>query len=353
LNRQVRGRSQRAAPGRLTGTLHSKGHGGTGCGTAPHRVILRSPALQDDEGSLYLPEWRRLLSSSSVVLPIAIRGSVGRGGGESCSHPLASVSCSPGPHPQFLNPGPVCHAGGGVSPRSGVQSHRVERWRFPDRAIGDSVGHGGTGCGTAPQCVILRSPALQDDEGSPHSPDSGSAARPSRATRVRAGAPAQIPSLLRGESDFGTREIGEAVTQARDGPRPAGEVLMHEQPPSYGPQAGEGCLPLVRPRHFSKLTFPSPAGRGWTVAGAFTSRSGTGEGSLAPVSLRHSSQKPSRVHEEPPIDDTGECRGTYEGAESARFGKSLFVSRCRAAPPCRLCGKAGPFRAEPFVLFFW
>jgi hypothetical protein len=62
----------------------------------------------------------------------------------------------------------------------------------------------------------------------------------------------------------------------RDGPTPAEGVRMHGQPPGYGPQASEGSLPTVP--------------------------------------LCHMPQNPSRRHEKPPMDDRGECRGTYEGA---------------------------------------
>jgi hypothetical protein len=50
-------------------------------------------------------------------------------------------------------------------------------------------------------------------------------------------------------------------------------------------------------------------------------RRGTGEGSLSPIPLRHSPQEPSCRHEEPPIDDMGEFRGTYEGART-RFSNA-------------------------------
>jgi hypothetical protein len=71
--------------------------------------------------------------------------------------------------------------------------------------------------------------------------------------------------------------------------------------------------------------------------------------SALPCSL----QEPSHGHAEPPIDDPGECRGTYEGAGNA-LGQFPFlfpqeVSSGSAAPPC---GKARPFRGTPAVLFF-
>jgi hypothetical protein len=58
-------------------------------------------------------------------------------------------------------------------------------------------------------------------------------------------------------------------------------------------------------------------GRGRLAAGALISRSETGEGSVAVIPLRGSSQRPSRGHQEPPMDDARECRGTNEGAANA------------------------------------
>jgi hypothetical protein len=113
--------------------------------------------------------------------------------------------------------------------------------------------------------------------------------------------------LRRSPSDSGNRRPQKSGTCAR-----------------CGPQAGEGFLPLLAPRLFFGFTFPSPPGRGWTAAGVFTSRSGPGEGFPAPVSLRHSPQKPSRCGKKRPINDAGECRGTYEGAANPHGSSCSF-----------------------------
>jgi hypothetical protein len=43
-----------------------------------------------------------------------------------------------------------------------------------------------------------------------------------------------------------------------------------------GPEAGEGRFLLVPPRHFFEFTFPSPPGRGWTATRVLISRRGPG-----------------------------------------------------------------------------
>jgi hypothetical protein len=101
---------------------------------------------------------------------------------------------------------------------------------------------------------------------------------------------------------------------------------------------------------------PFSGGRRWTATGVLIGRHGLDEGFLRLVPLQASPQKPSRWRKKRPIDDTRECRGTYEGAANLLW-QFLFLlrragecGRCRrwpahtpmagfagASPACALC----------------
>jgi hypothetical protein len=169
--------------------------------------------------------------------------------------------------------------------------------------------------------------------------------RAAHATTIRAQASAKILSLLRGVADPPAIMIGgpSAVAEER-GPRQA------SSPALAGWIRGRFRQSLFGARPF-ELAFPSPLGRGCLAAGAFTSRSEAGEGFVPPMPLRRSPGKPSRCPKEPPIDDVGKCRGTYEGPRMP-FGNSLFA-RCH--PESRFGRGEGPlsFAWRPFPRPAW